>query len=125
MTPELEPLLERCLSLPGIASWCIYTKDRNFRHRSARAWFKETQMQKIVSYLTEGLGGLRHHEAKAVRFCWTFEHARIFFTQRPDGHALAFFVENRPEMDAAPYHQALQEFISLPSLGDLSREKSE
>lgn len=110
---ELQSHLETRLALPGVAAWCVCSADGAYHEHVVTDWFKTEQIQALVSQLAETVEGLHSRKIEPQRVCCIFEHARIFLAQRGDGVVLALFVENRPSLNPAEIHRALDEFADL------------
>lgn len=112
MKPEFKLRLTNSLTLPGVAAWCVCDASHGFEHHCYTDWFKPAQLEAVTAKLAGAVEGLRKRQVAARQFCWVFEHARLLLARRASGETLVVFVENRPDLNNAPYHAAMGEFAA-------------
>ncbi len=96
MSSTLENFLDERLPLPGIVACAIRLPDRSIVSRRDGDALTTAQVEQSLSRLAVAAEGLKRHRFEVKTVCWTFDHARIHLTRRPDGAQLAVFSENIP-----------------------------
>ncbi|MEY4386818.1 MAG: hypothetical protein RLY20_2101 [Verrucomicrobiota bacterium] len=97
MSSPLERFLDERLPLPGIVACAIRLPDRSIISRRDGDALTTAQVEQAFSRLTVAAEGLKRHRFEVRTLCWTFDHARIHLTRRPDGSQLAVFSERAPD----------------------------
>lgn len=115
MKSALEGLLERHLALPGLAAWAARLPGPAVTSRCFGDWFTTVQLEQALPRLLLAMNTLGNEGVAAQRSCWVFERARIHLALRPDGTALALFLENRPGLATTAVDKLLDEFARLPA----------
>ena len=90
--------------------------DRSFAHRCYANWLAPAQVEQTLSRLALAAESLRQQQLDPLRVCWVFQNLRIHLAPRPDGHWLALFVENRPDLNDGAPQTVLTEFANLPAV---------
>lgn len=114
MKEALEKLIGQRMPLPGVAAWAVRRPDHTVVYDTYTDWFAPAQIEQTVARVVLAAENLDRHRFRPVRLCWVFDHARIHLAARDDGHYLALFVENRPDVPTDALMQVLGEFLALP-----------
>ncbi|MSU58164.1 MAG: hypothetical protein EXS35_08290 [Pedosphaera sp.] len=116
MKSALQELIGRWLPMPGVAAWAARQADGEAVFDSYTDWFAPAQIEQTFGSVLLAAKSLTRHRIQPLRLCWVFDHARIHFATRSDGHCLALFVENRPDLPADAITGLLEEFLALPEI---------
>ena len=116
MTDVLQELLSQRLPLPGVAAWAARRADHTVVYDTYSDWFAPAQIEQMIGRAVLVAENLDRHRLRPLRLCWVFDHARIHLAARDDGHYLAMFVENRPDLPTDALTRVLGEFLALPEI---------
>ena len=115
MKSAVEGLMDRHLPLAGLAAWTARLPGPSTATQSLGDWFTTAQLEQALPRLLAAIDTFGSEGVAAHRSCWVFERARIHLALRPDGAALALFVENRAGLSTGPVENLLAEFFQLPA----------
>ena len=111
MSQLIKEFLTARLTLPGVAAWGAQLSPGDFISQSQYDWLTAARLQQTHQELTLAAERLLGHNLKPSKYCWVFEHIRIYFAARKDGMSLACYTQNVADAPVTEIEGILQDFV--------------